>query len=136
MSYVTPLTPVQIFKHMTNAGFPPVVAVTMTAIALRESAGIPTAFNGNTATGDTSYGLLQINMMNAGVAALIKKEIPQVAADVKALFDPDVNAKAGYILWGWQNSNLDLAWYINRPGLYRDRYNLHLPAAQKAGLGM
>ena len=40
----------------------------MTAIALRESAGDPNAFNGDAATGDRSYGLWQINMRDAGIA--------------------------------------------------------------------
>ena len=120
---------------MRRAGFPPVIAVTMTAIALRESSGNPNAFNGNTATGDRSYGLLQINMLSPQVAALLIKNIPAVAADEHALLDPDVNAQAGFLLWGGRNSNLEMAWYINHDGTaYKTRYESFLPAAQAAAL--
>lgn len=118
---------------MRRNGFPPVVAVTMTAIALRESAGDPSAFNGNTATGDRSYGLVQINMRDAGIAALLKEKIPAVAADEKALLNPDTNAQAAFILWNGHNANLDVAWYISK-AVYQERYAVHLPAAQSAAL--
>ncbi len=39
------------------------------AIALRESAGYPAAYNGNAATGDDSYGLTQINWKVPGIVA-------------------------------------------------------------------
>lgn len=122
----------QIYAVMHDAGFPPVVAVTMTAIALRESAGDPSAFNGNAATGDRSYGLLQINMRDPNVAALIEREVLKGGGE-KLLFDPATNAKAGMLLYGGRLGNLDLAWYITR-GEYRKRYESHLPAAQSAAL--
>jgi hypothetical protein len=128
------LTPLQLFETMRRAGFPPVIAVTMTAIALRESSGNPAAFNGNTATGDKSYGLLQINMLSPQVNALLTREIPAVAADEKALLDPDVNAQAGFLLYGGHVNNLNIAWYINHAGSYQARYEAHLPAAQAAAL--
>ncbi|HLW77240.1 MAG TPA: transglycosylase SLT domain-containing protein [Bryobacteraceae bacterium] len=130
------MTEQQIYFAMRWAGFPPHVAVTMTAIALRESAGDPNAFNGNEATGDRSYGLLQINMRDPNVAALLTKEIPAVADDERALLDPDTNAKAGFLLWGGRNSNLNLAWYINREGPYQERYESHLPAVQAVALAV
>jgi len=128
------MTALEIYETMRRAGFPPVVAVTMTAISLRESGGNPAAFNDNAATGDRSYGLLQINMKDANVAKLIKERVLSSAGDEKELLEPVTNARAGFLLWGGQNHNLDIAWYINRPGIYRDRYESHLPAAQNAAL--
>jgi hypothetical protein len=118
-----------IFDVMRLAGFPPTVAVTMTAIALRESGGDPAAFNGDTATKDRSYGLLQIDMMTLGPVYMKAFGI----SDEKQLFDPNVNAHAGFVLWNRSNKNLDVAWYINRP-VYQARYELHLAAAQAAAL--
>ena len=118
-----------IYDIMRLEGFPSTVAVTMTAIALRESGGDPAAFNGNAKTEDRSYGLLQIDMMTLGPAYMKLFGI----SDEKQLFDPHVNAHAGFVLWNRSNKNLDVAWYINRP-VYQARYELHLPAAQAAAL--
>jgi hypothetical protein len=124
------LTALQIYELMRGAGFPGVVAVTMTAIALRESSGNPAAYNGNEATGDKSYGLLQINMLDKlGPARLAAFGI----AAAFELFDPRVNAAAGFVLWGGLMANLKLCWYIDR-GVYQTRYESHLPAAQTAAL--
>lgn len=128
------MSPVQIYEAMRGAAFPSVVAVTMTAVALRESSGDPSVFNNNAATGDRSYGLLQINMLSPQVNALIKANIPEVAADEKALLDPAINAKAGFLLYGGHVNNLNIAWYINHGGAYQSRYESHLPAAQAAAL--
>jgi hypothetical protein len=127
------MTAAEIYALARNAGFPGIQAVTMTAIALRESAGDPNAFNGNAATGDRSYGLWQINLRDPNVASLMfSKVIPGL--DEKALLDPATNARAAYALWGGKNANLDLAWYITRPGPNRVKYESHLPAAQAAAL--
>ena len=128
------MSPVQIYETMRGAGFPGVVAVTMTAVALRESSGDPNAFNGNSETGDRSYGLLQINMLSPEVNSLLTSSIPEVAADEKALLDPAINAKAGFLLYGGRVSNLNIAWYIDHPGSYQQRYESHLPVAQAAAL--
>jgi hypothetical protein len=114
---------------MRGAGFPGPVAVTMTAIALRESGGDPNAFNGNEKTGDRSYGLLQINCLELGPRALTLFGI----TDEKQLLDPATNAHAAFVLWDGKNSNLEVAWYINKP-VYQARYEMHLPAAQAAAL--
>lgn len=133
------LTAAQIYALARAAGFPPVVAVSMTAIALRESGGNAAAYNGNLTTRDQSYGLWQINMHDAGVAALIRKKV--LVIDVTApgdednqLFIPAVNARAAFVLWDGHNKNLSTCWYINRPGMYQDRYESHLPAAQAAAI--
>ena len=128
------LTPQQIFGTMRKAGFPNdievspgvSVAVCMTAIALRESGGDQYAFNGDVLTSDRSYGLLQINMLALGAywgPFGLNKE--------RDLFKPAVNAHAGFVLWGGNNNNLNVAWYIDKPG-YKEAYEAELPAAQAA----
>jgi hypothetical protein len=101
----------------------------MTAIALRESGGDPAAFNDNPKTGDRSYGLLQIDMLTLGSKYMKAFGI----TEEKELLDPDVNAHAGFVLWAGKNKNLNVAWYISRPG-YKARYEKNLPAAQAAAL--
>jgi Lysozyme like domain len=123
------MTPLQIYETMRRAGFPPVVAVTMTAIALRESAGNPDVINNTPKTGDLSYGLLQINLLGALADRMKSFGITKG----EQLLDPATNAHAGFVLWNGKNSNLDVAWYITRDN-YRQRYESHLPAAQAAAL--
>jgi hypothetical protein len=114
-----------------RAHFPGEVATTMTAIALRESGGDPTAYNGNETTGDHSYGLTQINLMDPNVSALMARN----GITSTELLTPDGNAKAAALLWGGKNSNLNLAWYINHAGTaYVYRYEGFLPRAQAAAL--
>ncbi len=125
------LAPLAILELARNAGFPPTVDVTMTAIALRESGGDPAAHNGNAATGDDSYGLWQINWKVLQVRNLL---VVNGITDPQSLLDPAINAKAAFLLYGGKVANLNIAWYINRPGSYQDRYNAHLPAAQAAAL--
>lgn len=125
------MTAAEIYRVARAAGFPPAIAVTMTAIALRESSGDPAAFNGDTKTGDRSYGLWQINMLGPLSAERMKLF---GIADEKELFIPAVNAHAAFLLWNFNNRNLSVAWYIDHPGPYQTRYESHLAAAQAAML--
>ena len=125
------LTATQIYAIARQAGFPPVVAVTMTAIALRESGGNVSAMNDNAATGDRSYGLWQINMF--GPLAEPRMKLFGIAEE-SDLLDPLTNARAARALWAGRNKNLDVAWYIEHGGDYQERYESHLPAAQAAAL--
>jgi hypothetical protein len=125
------LTAAQIYALARAAGFPPVVAVTMTAIALRESSGKADAFNGNADTGDRSYGLWQINMI--GSLAPFRLKLFNLAT-AEQLLDPAVNAHAALMLWNRDNKNLSTCWYIDHPGPYQARYESHLPAAQAAAI--
>lgn len=126
------LTPPQILAVAMQAGFPRTVAVSMVAIALRESGGDAEAFNGDSATGDLSYGLWQINLLGTPLARF--QQLGLAAPTPAALFDPLTNAKAAFILWAGNNANLRVAWYIDKAG-YQERYEAHLPEAQRAGLG-
>ena len=63
------------------------------AIAKKESNGRPFAFNGNTKTGDSSYGIFQINMLGMlGPDRRIKYDLDHNAD----LFNPVVNAEIAY----------------------------------------
>jgi hypothetical protein len=63
------------------------------SIAKRESNGRPLAYNGNKKTGDSSYGLFQINMIgNLGPERLKKFDLKSN----KELFDPVTNAEITY----------------------------------------
>lgn len=73
------------------------------AIAMKESTGWPKAYNGNRATGDSSYGLFQINMIDYLGPA--RREIFKIKSN-KELFDPLTNAKAAYHM-----SNGGKDWY-------------------------
>jgi hypothetical protein len=65
------------------------------AIAMRESHGRPMAYNGNRKTGDSSYGIFQINMLgNLGVD---RKEKFNLRTNYE-LFDPVVNAEITYFM--------------------------------------
>jgi len=120
------LTTLQLYDLAKAAGFPPATAVKMVAIALRESAGDPQAHNG--VPPDDSYGLWQINMLGKLGPQRLQLFGISKAAD---LFDPAVNARAAYILWGGNDNNLNVAWAINRNGAvpWKDRYEANLPAA-------
>lgn len=63
------------------------------AIAMRESRGKPDAFNGNLDTGDTSYGLFQINML--GYLGRHRAELYGLS-EYDELFDPVTNAAVAF----------------------------------------
>ena len=65
------------------------------SIAKRESNGRPLAYNGNKKTGDSSYGVFQINMIgNLGPDRLEKFNLKSN----KELFDPVTNAEITYYM--------------------------------------
>ena len=65
------------------------------SIAKRESNGRPLAYNGNKNTGDSSYGLFQINMIgDLGPTRLEKFDLQSN----KELFDPVTNAEITYYM--------------------------------------
>ncbi len=65
------------------------------SIAKRESNGRPLAYNGNRNTGDSSYGLFQINMLgDLGPERLEKFSLKSN----KELFDPVTNAEITYYM--------------------------------------
>ena len=89
-------------------GFEGSALKTAWAVAKVESNGRPLAFNGNKKTGDSSYGIFQINML--GELGVKRKEKFDLQS-TKDLFDPVTNAEITYhmsnggINWAaWSNS--------------------------------
>lgn len=117
-----PIADVDILKLSLNQGLSDRDAVIMTAISLAESAGIPDETNFNRDSGDQSYGLWQINM--------IDKLGPARAKDLKLknyeeLLDAETNSRAmRYVL---QRQGFS-AWSAYRNGSYRQ----YLPDAERA----
>lgn len=117
---------VDIYQAALAAGFNPSQAVTMTAIALAESSGNPTAHNPNRATGDDSYGLWQINMIDT----LGPARRTQFGIDNNdALYDPHTNAAAAFKVSGG-GANFT-PWTTFTSGAYKS----HLAEAQAAAGG-
>ena len=134
------MTAEQIYALAVAAGFSPKIEVMpgvslpccMTAIALRESNGQPEVHNGDAKTGDNSWGLWQVNLLDPGIRAFLAAH---GITSGQQLLDPATNAKAAHLLWGGRNANLTLAWYVyhdppKQP--YQQMYESHLPAALAA----
>ena len=89
------LTDKELVTLLKAVGFEGKALRTAWAIAKRESSGRPMAYNGNRKTGDSSYGIFQINMLgNLGVA---RKEKFDLKSNV-LLFDPVINAEITYYM--------------------------------------
>jgi hypothetical protein len=105
-----------------SQGLTPEKAITMAAVALGESAGQPWRQNNNRSTGDNSYGLWQINMIDElgpeRARALGLKDYNQ-------LKDPNTNAKAMKYILDRQGLN---AWSVHRNRLHLP----YLPEARRA----
>ena len=87
------LSPMQLKFVLQQAGFEGESLKTAWAIAMRESSGRPRAYNGNHRTGDSSYGLFQINMIgDLGPSRRAKYEL----ARNEDLFHPHTNAEIAY----------------------------------------
>jgi hypothetical protein len=108
-----------------SAGFSTEQAVIMAAIAMAESGGRAKAHNDNRSTGDDSYGLWQINMIDRlGPERRRQFGISGNAA----LFDPTTNAKAARQVYLSQGFG---AWSVYKSGAYRQ----YLPEARRAITG-
>ena len=80
---------------LAAVGFEGKALRTAWAIAKRESNGRPMAYNGNRNTGDSSYGIFQINML--GDLGVARKEKFNLKSNV-LLFDPVTNAEITYYM--------------------------------------
>jgi hypothetical protein len=91
----TPFTDEELAKLLSTIGFEGRALKVAWAVVKKESNGRPLAFNGNVKTGDSSYGIFQINMLGGlGVARRDKYELNSN----KDLFDPVVNAQIAYLM--------------------------------------
>ena len=89
------LTDKKLVKLLETVGFEGLGLKKAWSIAKRESNGRPLAYNGNKQTGDSSYGIFQINMIgDLGPARLEKFDLKSN----KELFDPVTNAEITYYM--------------------------------------
>ena len=89
----TSLTSLQLVELLKAVGFKGEGLKTAWVIAKAESNGRPLAFNGNVNTGDSSYGIYQINMLRA----LGPERRDKFNLDHNAdLFNPVVNAQIAF----------------------------------------
>ena len=89
------LSDAELKELLALVGFEGKALKTAWAIAKRESNGRPMAYNGNRATGDSSFGIFQINMLgNLGVDRKEKFDLTSNAL----LFDPVKNAEITYYM--------------------------------------
>lgn len=91
------LTPRELKDVLHTAGFRGENLKTAWAIVMRESNGRPRAYNGNRSTGDSSYGLFQINMIgDLGVSRRAKYGLERN----EDLFHPKKNARIAFRMSG------------------------------------
>ena len=89
------LTDKKLVKLLETVGFEGLGLKKAWSIAKRESNGRPLAYNGNKQTGDSSYGIFQINMIgDLGPKRLEKFDLKSN----KELFDPVTNAEITYYM--------------------------------------
>ena len=105
----TSLTDIELVWLLEAVGFEGQDLKEAWAIAKKESNGRPLAFNGNTLTGDNSYGIFQINMINS------------LGEDRREKFDLDHNAdlfnpvKNAQIAMHMSNGGSDwTSWHIGK----------------------
>lgn len=101
------MTAQQIYDLARRVGFPASSARKVVAIAKKESAFNPNAFNG--VGRDQSYGLMQINMINA--LGPERRALWGLATN-EQLFDPETNLRAAFSLWNGNDANFDRHWFI------------------------
>ena len=87
------LTDKELKELLIAVGFEGKALQTAWAIAKRESNGRPMAYNGDRNTGDSSYGIFQINML--GELGVDRKEKFNLKSNI-LLFDPVINAEITY----------------------------------------
>ena len=89
------LTDSELKELLSLVGFKGKDLVVAWAVAKKESNGRPLAFNGNHKTGDSSYGMFQINMIDAlGPDRRTKFDLDSNAE----LFNPVKNAEIAYYM--------------------------------------
>lgn len=89
----TSLSDLDLKKMLSLVGFKGKNLVEAWAVAKKESNGRPLAFNGNENTGDSSYGIFQINMIDSlGPDRRDKFELSSNAE----LFNPVLNSQIAY----------------------------------------
>jgi hypothetical protein len=121
-----PLNSEQILQLAQGAGFSGNDAQTMAAIIRAESSGNPYAHNTNRATGDNSYGLSQINMIDT-LGPARRKQFGLKSNE--QLLDPQTNLRAAKQV---KDSSGFGAWTTYKSGSYKQ----FLPEIQKTAAGL
>lgn len=114
------LSPAQLASVLRAGGFSVDQLPEMVAAGLAESGGDSSALNDNPATGDKSYGVMQVNML--GDMGPERRRQFGISSN-EELFNPLVNARAAHRIYQSQGPN---AWSVIRSGAHRQ----HLPAAR------
>ena len=89
----TELTDTELVDMLSLVGFKGNSLKTAWAVVMRESRGHPTSRNNTPATGDNSYGLFQINMIDT--LGDVRREKFNIEKN-SDLFDPVTNAEAAF----------------------------------------
>jgi hypothetical protein len=92
------------------------------SISMGESSGNPRAYNGNSRTGDKSYGLFQINMIGS-MGPARRREFG--ISSNEELFDPMTNIRA--MLKVSNNGTNWRPWSVYKNGTYQRFYNQYPP---------
>ena len=112
-----------------GAGFDSATAKIMGAIGMAESSGNPQAHNTNASTGDNSYGLWQINMIDPYGSGR-RKSFGISSND--QLFSPTVNAHAAYVIYKQQGLR---AWSTYKNNDYKKYLSSSGTASSGLGTG-
>ena len=92
-----PLEPLELKELLKAVGFEGEALKLAWGIVMRESRGGPTSHNGNSDTGDNSYGLFQINMIG-GLGADRREKYGLTTNE--ELFNPVANARIAFLMSG------------------------------------
>ena len=104
-----PLEPLELKELLQAVGFEGQALKLAWGIVMRESRGGPTSHNGNSDTGDNSYGLFQINMI--GGLGADRREKYGLATN-EELFNPVANARIAFLM---SNEGQDFgAWGVGK----------------------
>ena len=115
------LTDGQLVDMLRNVGFEGKALRAACAIAKAESNGRPLAFNGNVKTGDSSYGVFQINML--GELGSDRRDKFELKSNAE-LLNPVVNAQIALHMtkggkdwssWSSVNGTRYVEWYNKYP---------------------
>jgi len=86
------LTKVQVYDLLRLTGFRGQGLKTAWAVAMKESHGNPRSHNGNAKTGDSSYGIFQINLYGPLKARISQYKL----SSADDLYDPVTNAQIAF----------------------------------------
>ena len=100
-----------------EGGFTPEQAQIMAAIAMAESSGMARALNDDLKTGDNSFGLWQINMIDTPDYKLGEERRGKLGIkNNDELYNPAVNVRAAKMIFDEQGFD---AWSVYKSGAYK-----------------